>query len=42
MFYEKIKNFLFYLSSRYSDWNFRRDLLNYAIKTGKDKEVLGI
>lgn len=42
MFYEKIKNFLFYLSSRYSDWNFRRDLLKYAIKTGKDKEVSGI
>lgn len=42
LFYEKIKDFLFYLSSRYSDWNFKRDLLKYAIKTGKVKEISGI
>lgn len=40
--YDKVKDFLFYLSSRYADWNFRRDLLKYAIKTRKEKEVLGI
>lgn len=40
--YDKIKDFLFYLTSRYDNWNFRRDLLKYAIKTGKDKEVSGI
>lgn len=40
--YNKVKDFLFYLSSRYDDWNFKRDLLKYAIKTGKEKEVSGI
>lgn len=40
--YEKIKDFLFYLSCRYDDWNFKRDLLKYAIITRKDKEVSGI
>lgn len=42
LFYEKIKDFLFYLTSCYSDWNFKRDLMKYAIKTYKSKEVSGI
>lgn len=42
LLYDKVKDFLFYLSSRYDDWNFKRDLLKYAIRTGKEKEVSGI
>lgn len=39
---KKIKDFLFYLSNRYDDWNFKRDLFKYTIKTGTSKEVLGL
>lgn len=42
LLYDKVKDFLFYLSSRYDDWKFKRNLLKYAIKPGKEKEVLGI
>ena len=42
MLLDKAKEFLFYLSSRYDDWSFRRDLLKYAIRGGKEKEVVGI
>lgn len=42
MLLDKAKEFLFYLSSRYDDWAFRRDLLKYAIRGGKEKEVIGI
>lgn len=42
MLFDKAKEFLFYLSSRYDDWSFRRDLLKYAIRGGKEKEVVGI
>ena len=42
MLFDKAKEFLFYLSSRYDDWSFRRDLLKYAIRGGKEKEVIGI
>ena len=38
MFYEKIRDFLFYLTCKYDDWNLRRDLLKMAIYCGKDKE----
>lgn len=39
LFYEKIKNFLFYLCCKYDDWNFRRDLFKFAIYEGKGKEI---
>lgn len=42
MLYKKAKDFLFYLSNRYDDWTFKRDLLKYVIKTGTIKEVLDI
>ena len=42
LLYDKVKSLLFYLSSRYDDWNFKRDLLKFAIKTGNEKEVSGI
>ena len=42
LFYDKIKNFLFYLSNKYDDWNFRRDMFKIAIYKGKEKEVRGI
>ncbi|MCI8800611.1 MAG: hypothetical protein HFH88_12490 [Lachnospiraceae bacterium] len=42
LFYDKIKDFLFYLSSKYTDWTFRRDMLKFAIFSGEEKEVKGI
>ena len=42
LFYDKIKDFLFYLSSKYDDWMFRRDMLKLSIFAGKDKEVRGV
>ena len=42
LFYDKIKDFLFYLSNRYDDWEFKRNLLQYAIFDGNEKEVKGI
>lgn len=42
LFYNKIKDFLFYLSNCYDNWNFKRDLLKYAIITGTREEVLGV
>lgn len=42
MLFDKAKEFLFYLSSKYDDWSFRRDLLKYAVRSGKEKEVAGI
>jgi len=42
LFYDKIKDFLFYLSNRYDDWEFKRNLLKYAIFDGNAKEVKGI
>ncbi len=42
LFYDKIKKFLFYLSSKYDDWNFQRDLFKMAIYNGVDKEINGI
>ena len=39
LFYEQIKNFLFYLCCKYEDWSFRRDLLKIAIYEGKEKEI---
>lgn len=42
LFYEEIKRFLFYLSCRYDDWSFRRNLYKFSIYTGNQKEIDGI
>lgn len=42
LIYEKIRNFVFYLSCRYSDWNLRLNLYKLAIFLGKEKEIKGI
>lgn len=39
---ERIRDFLFYLSNRYDDWNLKRDLFKYTIKTKSTKEVSGL
>lgn len=40
--YEKIKMFLFYLSNKYDNWTFRRDMLKLAVFSGDKKEIDGI
>lgn len=40
--YGKVKEFVFYLSCKYSDWNFRLNLYKLAIFEGKEKEIKGI
>lgn len=42
LFYEKIRDFLFYLSCKYSDWNPRLNLYKLAIFSGKDKDIKGL
>lgn len=42
LFYKKVRDFLFYLSSRYSDWIFKRNLFKYTIYEGNKKETKGI
>lgn len=42
LLYKKIRDFLFFLNSKYDDWNLRRDLLKLAIYEGKEKEIKGI
>lgn len=42
LFYEKIRDFVFYLSCKYDDWNFRLTLYKLAIFAGKEKEIRGI
>ena len=42
IFYDKIKDFLFYLCSKYDDWRFRKDLLKIAVFSGSDNDVKGI
>ena len=42
LMYDVIKQFLFYLSSRYSNWNFRKNLYKFAISIGTEKEIKGI
>lgn len=39
MFHNKVRDFLFYLSSRYGDWTFKRDLLKIEVYEGKEKEI---
>lgn len=42
LIYEKIRNFVFYLSCKYDDWNFRLNLYKLSIFAGKEKEIKGI
>ena len=42
LIYEKIRDFVFYLSCKYDDWNFRLILYKLAIYAGKEKEIIGI
>lgn len=40
--YEKIRDFVFYLSCKYDDWNLRLILYKLAIFAGEEKEIKGI
>ena len=42
LIYEKIRDFVFYLSCEYDNWNFRLNLYKLAIFAGKEKEIKGI
>lgn len=42
LIYEKMRDFSFYLSCKYDDWNLRLDLYKLAIFAGKEKEIKGI
>ncbi len=39
LLYHKIRDFLFYLSNRYDDWEFKRNLLKFAIFNGNEKKL---
>lgn len=40
--YEIIRDFVFYLSCKYDDWNFKLNLYKLAVFAGKEKEIKGI
>lgn len=42
LIYKKIRDFVFYLSCKYDDWNLRLSLYKLAIFEGKEKEIKGI
>ena len=42
LFYDKIRDIVFYLSNKYSDWQFRRLMLQFAVFAGKEKEIKGL
>lgn len=42
LIYEKIRDFVFYLSCKYDDWNLRLNLYKLAIFAGSEKEIKGI
>lgn len=42
LFYDELRDFIFYLSSKYDDWHFRKDLLKYAVFRGSEKEIEGL
>lgn len=42
LFYDRIKEFMFYLSEKYSDWVIRKNLLKYAIVSADEKEITHI
>ena len=39
LIHEKVKNFLFYLSCKYTDWNLRKRLLQLSVFAGNEKEI---
>ena len=42
LIYEKIRDFIFYLSCKYDDWKLRLNLYKLAIFEGKEKDIKGI
>ena len=42
LIYKRIKEFVFYLSSKYGDWNLRLNLYKLSIFDGNEKEIKGI
>lgn len=42
LIYEKIRNFVFYLSCKYDDWSFKLNLYKLVIFEGNEKEIKGI
>ena len=40
--YDKVRDFVFFLSCTYSDWRLRRNLLQLAVFDGKEKDVEGL
>ncbi len=42
LLYDKIRDFVFYLSNKYDDWNFKRDLLKFAVHEMNEKHIKGI
>ena len=42
LLYTEIKRLLFYLSCRYDDWNYKRNLFKFAIFSGSKDEIEGI
>jgi hypothetical protein len=42
LMYERIRDFVFYLSCKYDDWNFILNLYKLAIFAGKEKDIKGI
>ncbi len=42
MLFDKIRDFTFYLSCKYSDWRLRRGLFKFAVFSGKEKEIDGV
>lgn len=39
LIYEKVRNFVFYLSCKYTDWNLRKRLLQLSVFAGNEKEI---
>lgn len=42
LIYEKLKDFIFYLSCKFSDWHLRKRLLQLTVFAGKEKEIAKI
>lgn len=42
LLFDKIKDFVFYLSKRYDEWNYSYSLLKLAVFTGNHKEIEGL
>lgn len=39
LIHEKVRNFVFYLSCKYTDWNLRKRLLQLSVFAGNEKEI---